>query len=90
MIAFTGSTAVGKKIAASAGAQLKKVNLELGGIDPLIVFEDADLDVAVAAAPSWARLLNAGQVCTSSKRIYVVEFDRAKNSPSAWSSTSRR
>lgn len=72
MIAFTGSTAVGRKIAAAAGEQLKKVNLELGGIDPLIVFEDADLDVAVRGA-AWARLLNAGQVCTSSKRIYVVE-----------------
>lgn len=72
MIAFTGSTAVGRQIAASAGAQLKKVNLELGGIDPLIVFDDADLDVAVRGA-AWARLLNAGQVCTSSKRIYVVE-----------------
>lgn len=72
MIAFTGSTAVGRQIAASAGAQLKKVNLELGGIDPLIVFADADLDVAVPGT-AWARLLNAGQVCTSSKRIYVVE-----------------
>ncbi len=72
MIAFTGSTAVGRQIAATAGAQLKKVNLELGGIDPLIVFEDADLDVAARGA-AWARLLNAGQVCTSSKRIYVVE-----------------
>jgi betaine-aldehyde dehydrogenase len=72
VIAFTGSTAVGKQIAASAGAQLKKINLELGGIDPLLVLEDADLDVAVPGAV-WARLLNAGQVCTSSKRIYVVE-----------------
>lgn len=72
MVAFTGSTAVGRKIAAAAGAQLKKVNLEMGGIDPLIVFDDADLDVAVRGA-AWARLLNAGQVCTSSKRIYVVE-----------------
>jgi acyl-CoA reductase-like NAD-dependent aldehyde dehydrogenase len=72
MIAFTGSTPVGKKIAVAAGAQLKKINLELGGIDPLLVFEDADLDVAAPGAV-WARLLNAGQVCTSSKRIYVVE-----------------
>jgi betaine-aldehyde dehydrogenase len=72
MIAFTGSTAVGKIIASTAGAQLKKINLELGGIDPLIVFEDSDLDVAARGAV-WARLLNAGQVCTSSKRIYVVE-----------------
>jgi betaine-aldehyde dehydrogenase len=71
-IAFTGSTAVGTRIAVGAAQQLKRVNLELGGIDPLIVFEDADLDVAVPGA-AWARFLNAGQVCTSAKRIYVVE-----------------
>jgi acyl-CoA reductase-like NAD-dependent aldehyde dehydrogenase len=70
LIAFTGSTAAGRRIAAAAGAQLKKVNLELGSIDPFIVFKDADLDVAVPGV-AWARLLNAGQVCTSSKRIYV-------------------
>jgi betaine-aldehyde dehydrogenase len=80
MIAFTGSTAAGRKIAATAGAQLKKVNLELGSIDPFIVFKDADLDVAVPGV-AWARMLNAGQVCTSSKRIYVekpiaAEFTR--------------
>lgn len=72
MIAFTGSVEVGRHIAATAGKHLKKVNLELGSVDPLIVFEDADLDVAVHGA-AWARLLNAGQVCTSSKRFYVVE-----------------
>ena len=70
-IAFTGSTAVGTRIAVRAAEQLKRVNLELGGIDPLIVFEDADLDVAVPGA-AWARFLNNGQVCTSAKRIYVV------------------
>jgi len=70
LIAFTGSTAVGRQIASAAGAQLKKVNLELGSIDPLIVFKDADLEVAVPGV-AWARLLNAGQVCTSSKRNYV-------------------
>ncbi len=72
LVAFTGSTAVGRHIAAEAGRQLKKVNLELGGIDPFIVFADADLEVAVKAV-AWARLLNAGQVCTSSKRIYLVK-----------------
>jgi betaine-aldehyde dehydrogenase len=72
LIAFTGSTEVGRHIAAEAGRQLKKVNLELGGIDPFIVFADADLEVAVRAV-AWARLLNAGQVCTSSKRIYLVK-----------------
>ncbi len=71
-IAFTGSTAVGTQIAVKAAGQLKRVNLELGGIDPLIVFEDADLDVAVPGS-AWARFLNNGQVCTSAKRIYVVE-----------------
>ena len=71
-VAFTGSTEVGRHIAAEAGRQLKKVNLELGGVDPFIVFGDADLDVAVRAV-AWARLLNAGQVCTSSKRIYLVK-----------------
>jgi betaine-aldehyde dehydrogenase len=72
LIAFTGSTEVGRHVAAEAGRQLKKVNLELGGIDPFIVFADADLEVAVKAV-AWARLLNAGQVCTSSKRIYLVK-----------------
>jgi len=72
LVAFTGSTEVGRHIAAEAGRQLKKVNLELGGIDPFIVFADADLEVAVKAV-AWARLLNAGQVCTSSKRIYLVK-----------------
>jgi betaine-aldehyde dehydrogenase len=72
LIAFTGSVAVGRKIAASAGANLKKLNLELGSVDPFIVFGDADLDIAVPGV-AWARLLNAGQVCTSSKRVYLVE-----------------
>jgi len=72
LIAFTGSVAVGRTIAATAGAHLKKINLELGSVDPLIVFADADLDAAVSGA-AWARLLNAGQVCTSAKRIYVEE-----------------
>ena len=70
-IAFTGSTAVGTRIGVRAAEQLKRVNLELGGIDPLIVFEDADLDVAVPGT-AWARFLNNGQVCTSAKRILVV------------------
>ena len=72
MIAFTGSTATGKRIMRIAADSLKKVNLETSGIDPFIVCEDADLDVAAHAAV-WARYLNAGQVCTSAKRIYVVD-----------------
>jgi len=72
LIAFTGSVAAGRRIAAQAGQELKKVNLELGSVDPFIVFADADLDVAVPGV-AWARLLNAGQVCTSPKRIYPLE-----------------
>jgi acyl-CoA reductase-like NAD-dependent aldehyde dehydrogenase len=70
LVAFTGSTAVGRRIAVATAARLKKVNLELGSVDPFIVFKDADLDVAVPGV-LWARMLNAGQVCTSSKRIYI-------------------
>jgi betaine-aldehyde dehydrogenase len=72
LIAFTGSVAVGRRIAAQAGQDLKKVNLELGSVDPFIVFADADLDVAVPGV-AWARLLNAGQVCTSPKRVYLEQ-----------------
>lgn len=72
MIAFTGSTAVGSHIMKLAADSLKKVNLETSGIDPFIVCEDADLDVAAQGAV-WSRFLNAGQVCTSAKRFYVVE-----------------
>jgi betaine-aldehyde dehydrogenase len=71
LIAFTGSVAAGRHIASLAGQELKKVNLELGSVDPFIVFADADLDVAVPGV-AWARLLNAGQVCTSPKRIYLT------------------
>jgi betaine-aldehyde dehydrogenase len=71
-IAFTGSTETGKHIMRLAADTLKKVNLETSGIDPFIVCEDVDLDVAARAAV-WARYLNAGQVCTSAKRFYVVD-----------------
>src|SRR4029453_1844815 len=72
MIAFTGSTAVGKRIMRLCAETLKKINLETSGIDPFIVCEDADLDVAARGAV-WARFLNCGQVCTSAKRFYVVD-----------------
>ncbi|MGH7729648.1 MAG: aldehyde dehydrogenase family protein [Candidatus Eiseniibacteriota bacterium] len=71
MIAFTGATATGKRIMRLAADTLKKVNLETSGIDPFIVCEDVDIDVAARGAV-WARYLNAGQVCTSAKRFYVV------------------
>ncbi|HSR29393.1 MAG TPA: aldehyde dehydrogenase family protein, partial [Anaerolineae bacterium] len=72
VIAFTGSTAVGQRIVKLAGPMMKKLHLELGGKDAFIVAEDADLDVAVPGV-AWAALLNNGQVCTSTERIYVHE-----------------
>ena len=71
-VAFTGSTPVGKLIGAQAGALLKPTVLELGGADPYIVLEDANLDLA-AAACSAGRLLNAGQSCIGAKRFLVHE-----------------
>jgi betaine-aldehyde dehydrogenase len=69
-IAFTGSTAVGRSIAAGAAQTIKRVTLELGGKSPNIVFADADLDAAAAAAPS-AVFGNAGQDCCARSRILV-------------------
>jgi len=69
-IAFTGSTAVGRGIAAAAAATLKRVTLELGGKSPNIVFADADLEAAAAAAPG-AVFGNAGQDCCARSRILV-------------------
>lgn len=72
IIAFTGSQAVGKKIMAVAAGQLKRLVMELGGNDPMIVMEDANLEAAVrfAVASSFE---NAGQMCVSTERIYVDE-----------------
>ncbi len=72
VIAFTGSLETGRQIARDAADQMKKLHLELGGKDAFIVAEDADLDVAVPGV-AWAALLNAGQVCTSTERVYVHE-----------------
>ena len=72
VIAFTGSLETGRHIARVAADQVKKLHLELGGKDAFIVAEDADLDVAVPGV-AWAALLNAGQVCTSTERVYVHE-----------------
>ena len=76
-VAFTGSTATGKKVMAAAAERLTPVLMELGGKDPMIVAEDADIDKAAEAAV-WGALTNAGQACTSIERIFVVEpvYDR--------------
>ncbi|HWD69568.1 MAG TPA: aldehyde dehydrogenase family protein [Solirubrobacteraceae bacterium] len=69
-IAFTGSTAVGRTIAAQAAQTIKRVTLELGGKSANIIFADADLEKAAAAAP-WAVFDNAGQDCCARSRILV-------------------
>lgn len=69
-ISFTGSTVVGKQIAAQAGGLLKKACLELGGKDPLIVLEDADLERAIDATVFGA-FMHQGQICMSAERIIV-------------------
>ena len=69
-LSFTGSTKVGRQIAEKAARHLKKVTLELGGNDPLIVLKDADIEYAVNAA-TFGRFNHQGQVCMSSKRIIV-------------------
>ena len=72
VIAFTGSVETGKKIAAMAATQLKKTSLELGGNDPIIICDDVDVKIA-AKGTTWGGLLNAGQVCTSLERVFVME-----------------
>lgn len=72
MIAFTGSREVGKEIMRRASGTLKRVVLELGGKDPLIVLDDADVDEAARFA-AMNSFRNCGQVCVSTERIFVLE-----------------
>ena len=71
-IGFTGSTPVGRRVMALAAGDLKRVTLELGGSDPMIVCDDADLDGAASAA-SVGRFFNCGQACLAIKRLYVFD-----------------
>jgi len=70
VIAFTGSLATGQRIASLAAPQMKKLHLELGGKDPMVIGEDADPEQA-ARALAYSGLLNCGQVCTSTERVYI-------------------
>lgn len=72
MVSFTGSTAVGRRVGELAGRHLKKVALELGGKNALIVCEDADMELAVCGG-SWASWLHQGQICMSAGRHLVHE-----------------
>lgn len=71
-LTFTGSTEIGKLLMAQCASTVKKVGLELGGNAPFIVFDDADLDVAVAGAMA-SKFRNAGQTCVCANRILVQE-----------------
>jgi betaine-aldehyde dehydrogenase len=75
-IAFTGSVATGKRVAIACAERVARVNLEMGGKDPFIVCSDVasadDLEIA-ARGGAWAAYLNAGQVCTSAERFYVMD-----------------
>lgn len=70
VIAFTGSLATGQKIASIGAPMMKKLHLELGGKDATVIAEDADPEIA-AKAVAYAALINAGQVCTSTERVYI-------------------
>jgi acyl-CoA reductase-like NAD-dependent aldehyde dehydrogenase len=69
-VTFTGSTATGRRIMASAASDLKRITLELGGNDPAIVLPDVDLDT-VAQQLFFGAFVNSGQVCVAAKRIYI-------------------
>ncbi|MBL6772728.1 MAG: aldehyde dehydrogenase family protein [Alphaproteobacteria bacterium] len=71
-ISFTGSTAVGRHIAAKAGAHLKKCCVELGGKDSMIVFDDADLDKAARAA-NFGSFMHQGQICMSTEKLLIQD-----------------
>jgi aldehyde dehydrogenase (NAD+) len=70
VVSFTGSTATGRKLAEKAGRNLKRIVLELGGKSPLIVLQDADLDLAVSAA-AFGAFFHQGQICMATTRILV-------------------
>lgn len=71
-LTFTGSTAVGKKLIADCAATVKRTSMELGGNAPFIVFDDADLDAAVAGAMT-CKFRNAGQTCVCANRVLIQE-----------------
>ena len=76
-VTLTGSTPAGKAVAKKAGECLKKTVLELGGSDPYVIFDDADIDTAVDACIA-GRILNTGQSCIAAKRLIVTERNKTE------------
>jgi benzaldehyde dehydrogenase (NAD) len=72
MISFTGSAAVGRRVGELAARQLKKVSLELGGTNSLVILDDADVDLAASNA-AWGAWLHQGQICMATNRVIVHE-----------------
>ncbi len=72
LVAFTGSVETGQRIASLAAPMMKKLHLELGGKDPMVIAPDVDIEMAVRGT-AYAGLINTGQVCTSTERVYVHE-----------------
>jgi benzaldehyde dehydrogenase (NAD) len=72
MISFTGATSVGRQVGSAASGQLKRVSFELGGNNPYIVLDDADIDAA-ASAGAWGAVFHQGQICLTAGRHIVHE-----------------
>jgi acyl-CoA reductase-like NAD-dependent aldehyde dehydrogenase len=87
-ISFTGSTQVGRKVMLAAAKDLKRLTLELGGNDPMIVLPDIDVE-AVVEKIFWAAFRNAGQICVATKRLYIHQdiYDRLASALVAYAGT---